>query len=796
MSNTPVSIVFDLTFLFFLLSTTLHPPDFTSMKPIKFFLLPLLLAGFAFPAHTAESPDPIKPVQAKASSEKSGHPAGNAIDGEIADSSRWVSEQGDGREWLEIKLPRVETLIGLHLHSGYAGKQALRDFVVQFKRGNDWVDIPSANVTGNKQARLALKFDGTEEVRTDTLRLLVTGTDDKISRVAEVVVWPASAGQVPSLRSASDTPTLIFLNQAGFNTGAPKRFTAPTLEDGTEFEIFVVGQDKPVFRGKIEGNIGDFTWFEPGDSREYVIRAGSLESVPFQVGPRFLEQLTYQPAMDFMIDSRHYVGNDRRVCRGSFGWRDDHHFGWQLHTLVPQWLSNPDAYKNMPRQIVYEAPEDPQLWGALEPPNADAPDIVKLIHWGADVIVTQRLTHELLKSQLAYFLYAWPWLKQYLPEQNYEAVRDFAFATWAESAADRQYPHDETPEHDLLALKTKIGSTKGGYPPGFSIEPNLLMYEVALREKRPDAEQYFDAARNQAQWIIDNVDWNDPLTTKGQRVSEFITITGLAHFLREYPDRAPQGLKQKINEWADVLVRRSDNMWDFRKLGDEADKWVPTGSAPTMWNEPGNVVGVPAIIMAALPFVDDEDTRARLQVILWSHFDNMFGRNPVGRHFSYDAPREIPGVEHGWYSFYVGGIGRLEEARFVIDGAPKNQHYPFHPEVGDIGWTEGWVQHNVPFNLGLAYLAFDTNKLSAERKGNKLAIALEAPVSFEPGVAGVAEVSVLLPNGSEHTVELKESSPGSGELKGEFTLPANAGSGKAKISYGFGFLANSIEVTL
>jgi hypothetical protein len=92
-----------------------------------------------------------------------------------------------------------------------------------------------------------------------------------------------------------------------------------------------------------------------------------------------------------MIDSRHYVGNDRNVCRGSFGWRDDHHFGWELHTLVPQYLSNPSAYERMPRQVKYEKPKDKTLWGALEPYDDEAPDIVKLIHWGADVIVTQKL---------------------------------------------------------------------------------------------------------------------------------------------------------------------------------------------------------------------------------------------------------------------------------------------------------------------------------------------------------------------------------------------------------------------
>ena len=41
----------------------------------------------------------------------------------------------------------------------------------------------------------------------------------------------------------------------------------------------------------------------------------------------------------------------------------------------------------------------------------------------------------------------------------------------------------------------KVGSTKGSLPPGFSIEPNLLLYEVAKREERADAEQYYQAAQ-------------------------------------------------------------------------------------------------------------------------------------------------------------------------------------------------------------------------------------------------------------------------------------------------------------
>lgn len=67
-----------------------------------------------------------------------------------------------------------------------------------------------------------------------------------------------------------------------------------------------------------------------------MVEAGSLVSVPFRIGPNWLKRISYQGAINFMIDSRHYVGNYCKEGRRSFGWRDDHHFGWELHTLVPQ----------------------------------------------------------------------------------------------------------------------------------------------------------------------------------------------------------------------------------------------------------------------------------------------------------------------------------------------------------------------------------------------------------------------------------------------------------------------------
>jgi hypothetical protein len=514
-----------------------------------------------------------------------------------------------------------------------------------------------------------------------------------------------------------------------------------------------------------------------------VVAAGGLVSVPFRIAPFWFERTIYQNAMDFMIDSRHHVGNERMPCKGSFGWRDDHHFGWQLHALVPQYLSNPSAYERMPRQIQYEAPTDPALWGALEPYREDAPDIVKLIHWGADVIVTQKLTHEHLKAQLAYFLYAWPAIERWLPAQNHQVVSAFAHETWDQPQADRIYPHDESPEHNLLALKTQIGTTKGAYPPGFSVEPNLLMHEVALRENRPDADRYFHAAHDQVAWMITNLDWNDPLVTKGQRMSEFLTLTGLAHFLRQYPDKAPPGLREKINEWAKVMIRRSNNMWDFRRL-DDAEGWTPMGEKPQMWNEPGNVTGFPAALLATREFTDPA-LHPRIDELVWSHLDNFSGRNPVGRHFCFRAHTEIEGVEYGWFSRYPGGIGRLRDARFVIDGAPKNPHYPHHPEIGNIGWTEGWIQFNVALNISLAYLAWSETSLDVKRDGNELIITLRAPLGFDPAKAETGTVLVENANGDRQWITVTETGAATGLFVARI---ANPPATSVRVSHGFGYL--------
>jgi hypothetical protein len=385
-------------------------------------------------------------------------------------------------------------------------------------------------------------------------------------------------------------------------------------------------------------------------------------------------------------------------------------------------------------------------------------------------------------------------LEEWLPQQNYDAVLAYVQANWEATEADQEYPYDTSPEpHDLFAVKTYVGSNKGEYPPGHSLMPNLLMYMVAERDGLPRAERYFQAAYDQAEWIIDALYWEDPLTTKGQRMSEHITMTGLAAFQQMVPERAPEGLEEKIREWVAIMIRRSDNMWDFRKLTD-GGQWTPSGEQRTMWNEPGNVVGFPAAVLAARPFVEDRAARERLTELVWSHFDNAFGRNPTGRHFSYDAPREIEGVEFGWYSFYDGGIGQLADVPFVLDGAPKHVHYPYQPEQGNYGWTEGWVQFNTAYNLSLAYLARANTELSLEKDGNELIVRLRAPLNFDPSKAEPVTLEVHGPKSA--TVTLTEVSPTSPEYVGRIALCELGAEGGDQItgSYGFGYMATTAEL--
>jgi hypothetical protein len=240
------------------------------------------------------------------------------------------------------------------------------------------------------------------------------------------------------------------------------------------------------------------------------------------------------------------------------------------------------------------------------------------------------------------------------------------------------------------------------------------------------------------------------------------------------------------------MLRRSNNLWDFRKL-DDANGWTPMEPPhPQKWNEPGNVAGLPAALLAVKAVTADPATRLRLDQIAVAHLDNVFGRNPVGRHFSYDAPREVEGVEHGWFTFCPGGIGRLAQARFVLDASPKDFHYPYHPEMLGRGYTEGWIQFNTPFNASMAYLAYDRTALQVTREGDSVLIRLCAPINFDDAVPETATLQLTTPNGSVTDLTVTEEATASPFLM--VRIPAAKAPAGSVVSYGFGYLGHSATV--
>ncbi len=798
------------------------------MQKVKLLVLIIAFAAGGVSGDELSQLKMIKLIKnVNASSCLDGNPAENAVDGNM--STSWVSSPSVSSTF-EIDFGKEVDVIGTHIYFDHGDTDAIEDFNFSYEEASGtWqdisiyklqsarVDLGCGKIKGNARSAMWFKF---QALKMKKLRITLTKTQVDSTKIREVTVWSHIAG-LPSkgfcglgtgieggwdgLITHDDIP-LIYLNQSGFNLNRPKRFTAPTIKDGTKFIVRHKDGKDAFFTGTIQNNLGDFTPLNPLDDKEYVVVAAGETSVPFRIGPWWIERVTYQNAIDFMIDSRNHLGTSRRRVGNSIGWRDDCHFAFEVNTLVAQYLSNPKAYERMPGQIKYEKPSEPAYWGGLTPYPEDAPDIVKMIHWGTDVIITGNFRHEMLKEQLACFVYAWPWLERWLDKQNYDVVSEYAFAHWGDSKIEERYAYDKTPEHDLFAVKKVLGSTKGEMPPGHSVQPNLMMYEVAKRQGRADAKKYFDAAFAQVEWMIANLDWNDPQTTKGQRMSEHVTMTGLAHFMTQYPKRAPKGLKQKITDWAKVVIRRSENMWDFRKLTDDGD-WTPSGDQPTMWNEPGNIIGFPACLTAAMQVIDDPKINQRLKQLAYSHMDNAFGRNPTGRHFSFNAPREIEGVEVGWYSEYGTGVGTLQNTRFIFEAAPKKQHYPYNPKVGNIGWSEGWVNFNTAFNASLAYMAHHETDIKLRQKSNTVIINLRAPLNFDYSKEEPVEVWVISDNGDREKVVLKETAPYMEDFTGVITIAigekkASDGilqlgkDGYIEASYGLGYMKKVDRIDL
>ena len=709
------------------------------MKSFSLFLIGLMISSYG------SCQDGLVSISRISSSNDQEGKVQLAIDGDLA--SFWQANEGSKEKWLFVVLSKLTEIEQLKIYMEDDLQKAIPSFAVQTYINGRW-DV-RFEMTDNENKEIKVEFE--EPVLNDRLRLVLASP--KSVKVREMEVY----GKGYEAKDATPVKRIL-VNQSGYNLNKPKRFTAPHTPDNFPFSIVNTRTQKAEFKGTVQNHIGDFTDFNPENQDEYLVKVDTSTSFPFRIAPYWLERVTYQNMVDFMTGARHYVGTTNKIRRLSWAWRDGDFFNWALQCLIAQYLSNPEAYKRLERKINYInnssfPAEYKGKWGTLDSYDESAPDIVKLIHWDVDVKISQHLEHEHQKAELAHFLYAFPYLKEWLPQQNFDVVYDYVKSKWtkAEVAKSSTTQYDKSPEHNLLSLKTQLGTFKGELPPGHSIIPNLMMYEVAKLQGETNADHYFKAAYNQMEWMITNLDWEDPLTTKGQRMSEHITMRAFAYFYHQYPENRPAGLYAKIKDWAEVAIRRSNNLWDFRKFTDEGD-WIPAG-----WNETGNVLGFPAAALAAKSVIKEIELQTELDRIAWSHFDNVFGRNPTGRHFSYDGPKEIEGVDQGWYNTHHGGVGLLEPVPFVFDGSPKTNHYPNHPEIGNFGWTEGWVQFNTAFNTSMAYLANSETNIEIVKKNNRsLQVRLKAPLNFDENKEDAVTLKLQHSNGNSINLLLKE----------------------------------------
>ena len=172
------------------------------------------------------------------------------------------------------------------------------------------------------------------------------------------------------------------------------------------------------------------------------------------------------------------------------------------------------------------------------------------------------------------------------------------------------------------------------------------------------------------------------------------------------------------------------------------------------WNEPGNVGGFPYLawsVGSVLGEMPGDSTRIeRLDTLAVSHFDNLWGRNPLGKHTAWRGPQDFMGVERGWPIKYRPVCAHLYTVRGVICSSAATEHYPFNP-AGDFRHPEGWTAFNAAFNMGLiASVKKDTTFSVVEQTSQSLTIELDAPV-----FGNYATVEFISPNGDRERIDLR-----------------------------------------
>lgn len=495
-----------------------------------------------------------------------------------------------------------------------------------------------------------------------------------------------------------------FVNQIGYDSDKSKRATY--MGNASTFSV-KRSNGEEVYSGNIVDNIADLS--SVVEEGNYFLETESESSYDFKIANNRTWDASAKVSLDFMSQAR----QDAFDVGGNTGyaWRDSHQFSFELNSLVMQYMSNPTYYNSLPYGI-YKVNECEYT----ELRTQDCPDIIWLMKFAVtryyDWNVNKSIQlHALIKAQVAYFLYIYPHISQYVDATWYQTIRDWLITQWSVSTCNKSwFEVSGGIDHNLFTTQAKIGTAKGMLPPGYAVVPNFMMYEVATRDGLASASSFLTSAENNIAWLVNSVDLSNPAYTKGQRMSEYITFHALTYAYEIYPSHCPSGTYTKIASVANLLISRSDNLWDYTQYQTDGDL---SGATSTVWNNnesqssglannPG-YVGMMGVYFALARVITDTSVKAKLKELAMSHIAHGFGRNPLGRCFDYKAVDDFDGAKLGWVSRLSGGYGHLDNVVGVLDGSPKEGSFPFDP-TASTGYTEGWVAFNTAWNMALAYL--------------------------------------------------------------------------------------------
>ncbi|MGI6265357.1 MAG: sialate O-acetylesterase, partial [Acutalibacteraceae bacterium] len=706
--------------------------------------------------------------------------------------------------------------------------EGIAQYAIESLDGRWTATVDQSTVTG------WYKLATVTAVEDTALNVTVTPVDGNTAAIAadRIRVIPTSGAVDPQSTGSAGGPTgtvYVRVNQIGYEPQKSKRATVVNVANGTPFTVKNTATGEAVFRGTVQGGVADFTAYQPTERVSCRLECAGAVSDAFTVGKYLMQQASVYNALAFMEQSR---ADTYEMGAKGIGWRDSHQFSFEMSSLALQYMANPALYDRMPYSVYRAADcEYPELR------VQDEPDIVWLMEFAAlryyDLAVNDgKHLHMLIKEQLAWFLYVYPYIEQYVSRDMYEKIRALTIRIWSDSSCNLDYHKvgsertagiiyyniydtaNNREDNNLFHLQNVVGGIKGQLPLGHAIAPNLMMYEVLTRDGIAGADAYFQAAYDNAAWIVSDLDIAAPQYSKGQRMSEHVVMENLAYFVENYPDRAPAGLKEAITDWAQTMIARADNLWDMRMAssvaaGDDFDAWTGAAYADLsgQWpgcsmNEPGNMAGLQASMEAAARVVDDPELAARLRALGIAAIDDMFGRNPMGRayFFNDDYKKQFAGADLGWPSKYNGGNGVLANVTGRIDASPKEAAYAgdshCNPSANP-GYTEAWVAYNTAWNSSLAYSAAADVVLAVSADsapaGESVTVTLTAPLNMDPDAVETGAVRLYnAATGESRTLTLTEESADGYTFCGELRL---ADGDQWQISYGYGMFAHTATVT-